>query len=183
MKIIGITGTLGAGKGTLVEFLKEKGFVHFSARDFLVEEIQRRKMPVNRDSMTMVANDLREKNGPAYIIEKLYSQAARKNQNSVLESIRTVGEIEALRKTGDFTLLAVDADRETRYQRVVRRDSSTDQVSFEKFKFDEEREMASDDPNKQNLSACRELADFVIINDGTKEELRKKLDAILVKMN
>ena len=30
MLIIGITGTLGAGKGTIVEYLREKGFRHLT---------------------------------------------------------------------------------------------------------------------------------------------------------
>ena len=37
--IIGITGTLGAGKGAVVEFLKQKDFKHYSVRNFLIEEI------------------------------------------------------------------------------------------------------------------------------------------------
>ena len=41
MVIIGITGTLGAGKGTIVDYLKEeRGFLHFSARQFIIEEIE-----------------------------------------------------------------------------------------------------------------------------------------------
>ena len=76
MITIGITGTIGAGKGTIVDYLvKEKGFVHFSVRDFITKEIQRRGMPVNRDSMTIVGNDLRATNSPAYITESLYKQA------------------------------------------------------------------------------------------------------------
>ena len=39
MITIGITGTLGAGKGTIVEYLqKEKGFSHYSVRAFLTDE-------------------------------------------------------------------------------------------------------------------------------------------------
>ncbi|MDR0438308.1 MAG: AAA family ATPase, partial [Bacteroidales bacterium] len=50
--IIGITGTIGAGKGTIVDYLvSQKGFLHFSVRDFLSEEIERRGLPVNRDTM------------------------------------------------------------------------------------------------------------------------------------
>ena len=68
MITIGITGTLGAGKGTIVDYLvKEKGYVHFSVRDFIVEEIERRGLPINRDSMTMVGNDLRAQYSPSYI--------------------------------------------------------------------------------------------------------------------
>ena len=73
MVVIGITGTLGAGKGTIVDYLKEKkGFLHFSARGFIVEEIKRRNMEVNRDTMTSVANDLRANNSPSFIIDELY---------------------------------------------------------------------------------------------------------------
>ncbi|HHX58801.1 MAG TPA: AAA family ATPase [Candidatus Moranbacteria bacterium] len=183
MKIIGITGTLGAGKGTIVEFLKEKGFRHFSARDFLVKEIKKRGLEVNRDSMTMVGNDLREKNKPSYIIDELYGEAKKGTQNCVIESIRTAGEVESLRKKGAFTLLAVDADQKTRYERIIKRDSATDKISFEKFQSDEEREMESEDPNKQNLLACRRLADFVIFNNGTMEELREKVEEVLDKID
>ena len=60
MITIGITGTLGAGKGTIVDYLvKSRGFEHYSVRAFITEEIKRRGLPVNRDSMTQVGNDLR----------------------------------------------------------------------------------------------------------------------------
>ena len=43
MNIIGITGTLGAGKGTIVDYLvQKKGYLHYSVRAFLSEEVKRR---------------------------------------------------------------------------------------------------------------------------------------------
>ena len=40
MKIIGITGTIGAGKGTIVDYLVlQKGYEHYSVRSFIKEEI------------------------------------------------------------------------------------------------------------------------------------------------
>jgi len=70
MLVIGIIGTLGAGKGTLVDYLvHEKAYQHFSVRQFLIQEIERRKLIVNRDSMTQVANDLRRLHHPAYIVQ------------------------------------------------------------------------------------------------------------------
>ena len=60
MIIIGITGTLGAGKGTIVDYLTiNKGFKHYSVRQYLIEEIEKKGLPVNRDTMTEVANNLR----------------------------------------------------------------------------------------------------------------------------
>lgn len=87
--IIGITGTLGAGKGTIVEYLIQKGFRHYSVREFLIKEINKRSLPVNRDSMVLVANQLREINSPSYIIERLLEKANQEGENSIIESIRT----------------------------------------------------------------------------------------------
>ena len=111
MITIGITGTLGAGKGTIVDYLiQKKGFVHYSVRAFLIEEIERRGMPVNRDSMTLVGNDLRAQHSPSWIVEQLYAQAQTSGKNCIIESIRTPGEVEALRNKPNFYLFAVDAD-------------------------------------------------------------------------
>ena len=66
MKIIGITGTLGAGKGTIVDYLKEHyGYRHYSVRGYLIEEAQRRGMELNRDTFVVVANDLRATHCPS----------------------------------------------------------------------------------------------------------------------
>ena len=72
MQITGITGTLGAGKGTIVDYLvKEKGFNYFSVRQYLIEQIKERELPINRDNMTHIANELRAGNSPSFIIEAL----------------------------------------------------------------------------------------------------------------
>jgi len=177
MKIIGITGTLGAGKGTIVDYLvKERNFRHLSVRGYLIKEIEKRSLPVNRDSMTSVANDLRAKNSPAFIIEELYREALETGENAIIESIRTPGEIDFLEKQGNFTLLAVDADQKVRFDRIKLRASSTDNIDFETFVANEKREMDSHDPNKQNLGKCIERADVVLNNNGSIGELIDQLN-------
>ncbi|MFZ4520088.1 MAG: AAA family ATPase [Bacteroidales bacterium] len=183
MLIIGITGTLGAGKGTVVEYLVEKkGFTHYSVRSLLLKEINRRGMPGNRDSMVVVANELRSKYGPSYVTDQLYSEAALIGKNCIIESIRTPGEIESLRKKGGFSLFAVDAAAGTRYQRIVERSSETDHISYITFLENEAREMNATDPNKQNLKACIRQADFVFNNDGSKEELYRAVEKVLEEL-
>jgi len=183
MLIIGITGTLGAGKGTVVEYLAgKKGFDHYSVRSFLLKEINRRGLPENRDSMVTVANDLRSQHGSSYVTDQLYYEAVGIGKNCIIESIRTPGEIDSLRKKGDFFLLAVDADPEIRYQRITERQSETDHISYETFIENESREMNSSDPNKQNLKACILEADFVLNNNGTKEDLFRQVENTLTKI-
>lgn len=180
MITIGITGTLGAGKGTIVDYLvQNKGFVHYSVRSFITEEIKRRNMPVNRDSMTEVGNDLRAQHSPSYIVEQLYAQAQASGCNCIIESVRTPGEIAALRGKSNFYLFAVDADPKVRYERAVLRGSETDHVSYETFIANEQREMTSDDPNKQNLRVCIEQADFRFDNGGSIEDLHRQVEEVL----
>ncbi len=180
MIVVGITGTLGAGKGTIVDYLIEnKQFLHFSVRDFLITEIKKRKLEINRDSMTSVANELRAQRGPDYIIKRLYRKAKAKGTNCVIESIRNLSEIAALRKKGDFVLLAVDAAAEIRYARIQQRKSETDNTSYETFLANEAREMHTNDPNHQNLAACIREADFKLSNDGSIEDLHHQIEHII----
>ncbi len=181
MMIIGITGTLGAGKGTIVDYLiKEKGFAHFSVRSYLVDEIILRKLPVNRDSMVLVANELREKYGSSYLIDQLYEQSLKSGRNAIIESIRTPGEIDSLRKKGHFFLFAVDAEAHKRYDRIQIRNSETDNVSFETFLENEHREMNSTDPNHQNLQRCINMANYIFDNNGTIDQLNQQVDKALI---
>ena len=183
MLIIGITGTLGAGKGTIVDYLvNSRGFLHFSVRAFISEEIVKRGMVVNRDSMVIVANDLRKNNSPSYITDCLYEEAIAAGKNSIIESIRTPGEVYSLREKGRFILMAIDADPEIRYQRIKQRQSETDQIDFQTFLDNEKREMNSTDPNAQNLKKCMELADFRLWNNGTMEQLNQAVEGILERI-
>jgi dephospho-CoA kinase len=176
--IIGITGTNGAGKGTVVEYLKTKGFRHYWVTGLITEEIIKRNMPVNRDSMILVGNEVRAERGAAYFVEELLKRAKVEGANSIIESIRTVGEAEVIKNNGG-KLLAVDADRKTRYKRNVKRAGNKDDVTFEEFCEQERQEMNSEDPNKQNLAACRKMADFLIENNGTIEEFNEKIEELL----
>lgn len=178
--IIGITGTLGAGKGTIVDYLTElQGYKHYSVRSVLIEEIKKKGLAINRDSMTSVANDLRANHSPSYIVDLLFERAQNANVNAIIESIRTPGEVESLKSKGEFYLFAVDADSNARYSRIVQRNSETDQVTYEEFLSNENREMQSTDPNKQNLLKCREMADFIINNDGSIEDLNHQVSEII----
>jgi len=183
MVIIGITGTIGAGKGTIVDYMIENyGFHHFSVRRFLAEEAEKRGMPLNRDSYVTIANDLRAKYAPSYIVDQLCEKAILQGENAIIESIRTPGEITSLRKYENFYLLAIDAKPEIRYHRIVERNSETDKISYSTFLENEQREMNSADPNKQNLSKCIIEADFLLRNDGELTELYTMFQPVINKI-
>lgn len=180
--VIAITGTCGAGKGTVVEYLKKPphNFLHYSARSLLYEIIDERKLSRDRDTLREVANELREREGPDAIAVRLFQKAAKVGKNAIIESIRTEGEIKKLREIEvPVVLLAVDADQKTRYERVVGRGSNTDNITFEEFREQERKEMESTDPTKQNLKRCMELADKTLNNDGDMVSFEKQIEVVL----
>lgn len=184
MKIIGITGTIGSGKGTIVDYLiKNWGFKHLSVRDYLLEIIAERGLEANRDSMVLVANELRAKHVPSYIIDELYRKATKIGKDCIIESIRTPGEINSLRLKENFYLFAVDANPKIRFDRITIRNSVTDNIDFEEFVANEQREMTSTDPNHQNLQKCIQLADFTFDNNGSVEDLHHQIEEIIHNIN
>lgn len=183
MIIIGITGTLGSGKGTIVKYLvRKKGFTHFSVREFLLKEIRKKNLPENRDSMVLIANELRKQNSPSYITDQLYEQSLTQDKNAIIESIRTPGEVESLKAKGEFYLFAVDADPKIRFERIKLRNSETDHIDFDTFIANEKREMTAIDPNKQNLKKCGEMADFIFLNDGSRTDLFEAVEKVILKI-
>jgi dephospho-CoA kinase len=171
--IIGITGTLGSGKGMVAEYLTKKhNFTYYSVRNFFAQEVLRRGKMANRDTIAEVASELRAEHGETYALGQLMSQQALTGNNVVIESIRTKAEAEYLKAQGAL-LWAIDADLQIRYQRTLKRDASVEHVSLESFVEQEKKEVA--------LKEVIASADVVLRNEGTKEEIFAQVEAALAK--
>jgi len=177
--IIGITGTDGAGKGTVVEYLVQKGFKHYSARSFILLEIERQGLPTTRNQMRLTANELRRTHGNAFVIQQAFAAAqATGEKDVIIESVRALAEAEFLKQNGGI-LLAVDAEQALRFKRVHARRSESDQVSFAEFCAHEELEKNDPDPNGMQKAAVIAMADATIENNGSLEELHAQVDTFL----
>ena len=178
--IIGVTGTDGGGKGTVVEYLvAQKGFAHGSARTLLVTEMERRGLEISRANMRITANSLRAEYGNDYLIQEYLRRQEKEGWgNLVIDSVRTLAEVETLKKYGGV-LIAIDADQKTRFARIQSRASESDKVTFEEFVAQEELEMNDPDPNGMQKAKVIGVADYTIQNNGTLEELHQKTDHIL----
>ena len=183
MKIIGITGTLGAGKGTVVDYLvNKKGFKHYSVGDYLKEKLIKKGLESNRDNLRKIGNQIREKYGPDYITRKLFIKAKKEKHDAIIESIRNPKEAEFIKSQKNGYLFAVDANQKTRYLRIKKRGSEKDKVAFRQFKEQEEKELQSKDPNAQNLPECIRMAGFKFDNNGTIKRLYEKIEKVLAKI-
>jgi dephospho-CoA kinase len=180
--IIGLTGSYGAGKGSVADYLvNQKGFAHFSARTFITKALENEGLEINRDSMIAMGNALRREHGPSYIFEQLVKMAKEHGGDAVVESVRTVAEANYVRNQGGI-VLGVDADPVVRYERILARGSETDHVSYDAWKAQERSETNPDDPNKQDVFGALRASDVIILNSTTLEDLYEAVDAFLERM-
>jgi len=181
--LIYVTGSIGGGKGEVVNYLRDTyGVKHYSFRQFFADELVKRGLPVDRPHMIDVADELRATHGNGYVVRELTEQARREGGNAVLESIRNLGEVEYLKAQPDSVLLAVDAPVEMRYERNKLRGTTLDPQSFEDFLRDEKREMENTDPWRNNIAKAITLADHKYDNVGTLEDLHAWIDGIAAKL-
>lgn len=180
--IIGIAGTLGSGKGTVVQYLKQRGFAHYSGSGMLREILESRGEAVDRDAYSRAAQELRTKD-PEGLAKLLYARLQSDNpENAIIEALHTIGEVNFVRSIGG-KILGIDADTRIRYERITKRGSEKDSISYEKFLEQSKREDEStSDPSAHNISGALRNADVVITNNGTLEELHAQIDEVLKKI-
>lgn len=178
--IIGLTGTNGAGKTVAADYLQSKGFAFHSLSDEIREELARQNREATREQLIDMGNRLRAEYGPAVLAERIKAKL-RLEGNYVIDSIRNPYEVRALRSTGNFQLLHLDAPLDLRYERVRQRGGPRTPASREEFVEQEQREMQSDNPASQQLQACHALADETLLNDGSIEEFQRKLDTVVTR--
>ena len=174
-RLIGLTGTNGAGKGETAAFFMVRGYAYFSLSDILREELGTRGEVVTRDNLIRTGNELRERYGPDVLARRTM---AKIGGLAVIDSIRNTHEVAFLRRQEGFVLLAIDAPIEMRFARVAARgrdESAADLVAFRK-KEEEER---TGGETAQQLEACMAAADRLILNDGTIPDLHRKLEEIV----
>ena len=176
--IIGLTGRNGSGKTVVCDYLKSRGFAYRSLSDEIREEIRRQGLRADRETLIDVGNQLRNSFGPGVLAERILKRLDD-GQNSVIDSIRNPSEVDVLRQHGPFTLVGLEANPEIRFRRTRERGRENAAQTLEQFLGEESRELDSQDPARQQLNATLGLADLVVTNNGTLEELHRKLDALL----
>jgi dCMP deaminase len=179
--ILGVAGPYAAGKGEVVAYLRERSFAAFSLSDVIREELAARGQDETRERMIETGRELRARFGEAVLAERLLARV-QGDRNTVVDSIRHPAEVAALRNaTTRFRLVWVDADPAARLARLRARGRGGDPGSRAELERLEGRELGGADPAGQQLLAVRALADDVIRNDGSLEDLHAAIQEVLKK--
>lgn len=111
-------------------------------------------------------------------MEQLMRRAIAHGGDVVIESLRAVGEVAYIQKHGGY-VLGVDADPMVRYERITKRGTETDHVTYEEWLKQQERETNPDDPTKQDVFGALRASDVIIQNSTTLDNLYKAVDEFL----
>ena len=176
--IIGLTGKNGAGKGEVARFLTESGYEYHSLSDILREELASRGQAVTREVLIGIGNELRANYGAGVLAERTLEKLGLE-AHAVVDSIRNPFEVEALRRRKTFYLLSVDADPKIRFERAKIRNREGEATTYEGFLEMEAREAQTSDPTTQQLNRTAEMADAVVYNNGTVDELRDQVRQVV----
>jgi dephospho-CoA kinase len=90
--------------------------------------------------------------------------------------MRVPAQIDYLRKF-DFILISIDADPKIRFGRAKSRGKHLEADTYQEFVELEEKENSGD--FTQRVFEVMDMADYHIKNDGSLQELYKKLDDII----
>ena len=157
----------GAGKSTIADGLKLKGYNIINMGNTVREEAKKRNLEPSRSNLGKLMLELREKNGPGAVAELIRPQIESSTSNVILiDGVRSNDEIEILRKMGNVKLLAIHASTETRFDFLQKRGRSDDPQTKEHFDERDNRELGV------GISNSIALSDYAISNIGlTKDEL------------
>ena len=175
--VIGLTGSLAAGKGVVSDFLKQNGFVYLSLSDELREIVKECKMEITRKNLQDMGNKMREEKGAGYLAEKVVEKIKNQSiEKAIVDGIRNPAEVEVLKKLNNFFLISIDAPQEIRFKRMVERNRESDPKNWEEFlQVDNKDKGIGEIATGQASARCMELSNYILFNLGALEELQEKI--------
>ncbi len=178
--VLGLTGKRGCGKDTMAIYLEKKyGFrVLTYTNDVLSPILSERGKDVTRENLIDLALELRAKHGK-HALTKLICDKIGSEGWWAISGVRYPEEDEYFRKEfGDkFKLVEIRSSTQTRFERVTKRGTKGEaSMTFDQFMAIEEKE------TERMINETVKLADFTVVNDGSLDEFRGKIDGFAKKL-
>jgi dephospho-CoA kinase len=184
MKVIGVTGMPGSGKGIVAGIARTMGVELVRMGDIIRDEAQKRNAAVGE-----VAVKLREEQGKFVVAERCVAKikqledlkmgsdgtgSERKNRFYMIEGIRSPYEIEVFKKNfNDFKVIAVYSTPKTRFKRLKRRMRFDDSAERSEFEKRDKREL------KFGIGNVIATSDYMVVNQGSINKFKSVVRSIL----
>src|SRR3989338_6472647 len=179
--IIGLTGFRHSGKTEVGKILREQGFEIVSFGDEVRLERDARGLPYDCD-LHKLRIDLRKEFGAQYWGKRVLG---RMDLNSggkyIADGMRTLGDLDVLRKVPDFNLVGITAPDEIRWERCKKRGRPDDSQDYGEFIRRDMRDRSSKEGGLQS-EALFALRDYTIVNDSDLAALRLRTLGVLAQL-
>jgi dephospho-CoA kinase len=177
--IVAIVGMPGSGKSEAAKVFVKSGFECIRFGQIVVDELRRRGLPVEEVYERQIREEFRERYGMAAMavlnIPKIQS-ALHEKKGVLIDGLYSWNELLVLKEQfPGLRVIAVFASPTVRYKRLAAR--------RERPLTLEEAE-ARDRAEIENLEKGGPIAmaDFTVLNEGTKKELESELKKIIAKI-
>ena len=166
--LVGLAGMPGSGKSLVVDGARELGYAIVVMGDVVREETAKRGLDLTPQSVGKVMLELRAQGGNTVVASKCIPKIEAQESSKVLvDGLRSLYEVDTFKgHFAKFTLAAVHASPETRFNRLFSRRRSDDPDGWEVF---HERDMRELGVGLGNVIA---MAEQLIVNDKSADEVK-----------
>ena len=173
--VLGLTGMPGSGKSIVVQAAKELGYEVVTMGDVIREETAKRGLEPTPQNIGKIMLELRVTNGAGVVAEKCLPKIREKQgAKIVVDGLRSYFEAEVFQfNLTNFRLLTVHSSPQVRFERISTRGRSDDPKTWAVFHERDMRELSV------GIGNAIALAEYVIMNDGAKEDLVSKTAEVL----
>ena len=180
LKIVAFVGMSGSGKSVAVDYLTAKGVPKVYFGGMIYKEMEKRGIERTPDgeSEKKFREMIRETEGKDWVvrqvIDEVHNLADAGQKRIVLDGVYSWTEMKTLKHEfpGMLTFVAIVVPKKLRYKRVAIRPDRP---------FSEEEIKERDRSEIENLEKGGPIAaaDYYVLNDGSVEQMEKKLAEIL----
>lgn len=175
-KMFAIVGMCGSGKSVVCEYLENIGYKKVYFGGVTMRELKKAGLEVTPENEKMIRENLREQYGMGAYAHLLLSDIEQlyKENNVVLDGLYSWDEYLVLKEKfgSSLQMIAVVTDKETRYERLAKR---------------EVRPLTREEAEKRDIAEIENIkkggpiafSDFYLYNNGEKEQMHRNLEKIL----
>lgn len=183
-KIVALVGMPGAGKTEVVKFFTKHGYQYLRFGQIVLDEVIRLGK-VNEEEERKVRNGFREKYGMAAmaILNQDKINTLLKTGNVVIDGLYSWEEYKFLKEKYKLTVIAILASPKIRYKRLVKRVlnlKSDPQAKNRSYTPEGAKSRDFDQIEKSSQGGPIAMADYFILNEGTKKNLEFQLRQIIL---
>jgi len=166
-----ITGMPGSGKSLLSSVLKERGFNVIVMSDVLRKRFE--KDARRGERLMDYAKRMREIYGEGIVARLSIEELRGREERIAFDGVRNLAEVQEFSRLGDTVIVAVHSPPSVRYARLMRRMRPDDSTSVEELRRRDMEEISL------GIGGVIAMADYVVINDSSEDEFRRRVLELL----